>query len=461
MAKQQVRISNLIIPKFLDDFNSKMPRQIDEGGRGSTKTSKNSIKVAFTSLSEKDCSAVVLRRNTNKIRRSVFNEIKKGLSRLGLLEKKNYKATVSPFQITVKKTNNKIYFTGIESIDDIKGMVDPDRPIKLVWIEELTEFFDKSLEEGEELIDNIEATFSRGNNDWFVMLFSFNPPRNPNHPVMQWLNKMKKRNDVIHTHSTYLDVPQEWLGKAFIRQAEALKQSDEELYRHIYLGECVGTRGRIYKIKDEYLVTADVENNDYYDFYTMAVDIGLSKSATTFCLTGYSYIYENSERKLTAKVLEEYWHRNADHREIDQKEYKDYASDFIQFYKMCVNKYKRVPLEIRSDHDIMFLKELKRQFQQNKLNFSLVKKAIKYEINDRIQALKVMMSLGLLKFDKDKVPITIQAFKDALWNEDKANKGIDERLDDLTTNIDSLDCCEYSLEPFFCEMIRFEKSGVK
>ena len=48
-----------------------------------------------------------------------------------------------------------------------------------------------------------------------------------------------------------------------------------------------------------------------------------------------------------------------------------------------------------------------------------------------------------------------------LRNYYKVNKGIDERLDDLTTNIDSLDCCEYSLEPFFCEMIRFEKSGVK
>ena len=85
MPKQQIRISDLIIPKFLDNFNSKMPRQIDDGGRGSTKTSKNSIKVAFTSLSEKDCSAVVLRRNTNKIRRSVFNEIKKGLDNFLIL----------------------------------------------------------------------------------------------------------------------------------------------------------------------------------------------------------------------------------------------------------------------------------------------------------------------------------------------------------------------------------------
>lgn len=450
MPKQQIRISDLIIPKFLNDFNSKMPRQIDEGGRGSTKTSKNSIKVDFTVLNEKNCSAVVLRRNTNKIRRSVFNEIKKGLSRLGLLEKKNYKATVSPFQITVKKTNNKIYFTGIESIDDIKGMVDPDRPIKLVWIEEVTEFFDKSLEEGEELIDNIEATFSRGNNDWFVMLFSFNPPRNPNHPVMQWLNKMKKRNDVIHTHSTYLDVPEEWLGKAFIRQAEALKQSDEELYRHIYLGECVGTKGRIYKIKDEYIkpIRVDSMGRPKYDFYTMAIDIGESQSATTFGMAGYWW---NGD-VLHCQYLEENYHKNYGLRESEQLDPDGYAGLFVDFYLKCFKKYGKYPIQIRIDQDPVFKKALKRKFAEYGLDFSKVKYAIKNDILVRIKAFNLMLPLGHFSFSPN-VPITVQAFKDALWNEKKALQGVDERLDDLTTNIDSLDCCEYSVEPYFNKII--------
>ena len=454
---EEIRLSKLIIPAFYPTFNTRTPRQIDEGGRGTTKTSKNAIQVSYSGISEKDCSIVVMRRNTNKIRRSVYSEVKKACSRLGLLEKIDYKATVSPFQIHFKDTGNNIFFTGVDSIDDVKGFVDENKPIKIVWIDELTEFFEKSVEEGEEMIDNIEATFSRGNDDWFVMMFSFNPPRNPNHPIMQWYNKMKKRNDVSHTHTTYLDVPQEWLGKSFIRQAEALKQSDEELYRHIYLGECVGTRGRIYTIKNSNLV--DTTDKRIFDFYTMGVDIGLSKSATTFCLTGFRYVNVNGERKLIARTLKEYCHRNSEHREIDQKEYPDYASDFVNFYKECVKEYDRAPLEIRCDHDIMFLKELKRQFNANKLNFSLVKKAIKNEILDRIKAVKIMLALGLLEFDKNTCPVIIQSFKDALWNEDKANKGIDERLDDLTTNIDSLDCCEYSLEPFFKEIVAYRKGS--
>ena len=43
-------------------------------------------------------------------------------------------------QITYKPTGNTIYFTGNDSIDDTKGIIDEDKPIKLVVLDELTEF---------------------------------------------------------------------------------------------------------------------------------------------------------------------------------------------------------------------------------------------------------------------------------------------------------------------------------
>ena len=444
MNDKNVRLSEIIAPFFHKTFLSKKPNQIDSGGRASTKTSKNALKVVYHILNEKDCSAIVLRRHTNKLRRSVYSEIKKAFSRLGLSENIHYKSTVSPFEITYLGNGNKIYFSGVENYESLKGFIDESRPIKIVWIEELTEFFDKSLEDGEELISNIEATFSRGNHDWFFILYSFNPPRNPNHAIMRWTAKMRKRDDVIYTHTTYLEVNPEWLGTSFLQQAERLKEYDEELYRHTYLGECVGTRGRIYTIKEEY--TKEVES--YYDFYTMAIDIGESKSATTFCLVGFRY--ENL--KLKAHLLEEFHHRNHDLREVDQLDFEGYAIMFIDFYNKCVEKYGRHPLQIRIDHDVMFKKALKVQFTKNKLNYSLVRLAIKNKINDRINAFKIMLASGLFHFSKN-CPITIQAFKDALWNEKKADKGIDERLDDLTTNIDSLDCVEYAVEPYFNKII--------
>ena len=447
--KQEVKrysLSDIIVPKFQNNFNSEIPNQINKGGRGRGATSTKAARIAYQAIATKGKSFVILRRHSNKIRRSVFKEIKKALLRLGLLEGKDYKSTVQPFEIEILENGNKIYFTGIDSIDDVKGMVDEKNPIKEVWIEEITEFFNKNIDEGEDLINHIIATFARGNDEGFIMHYTFNPPTNPNHPANIWLKKMEKRPDFLIEEGTYLDVPKEWLGQAFIDQAQSLKEADELLYRNVYLGESVGTKGLIYTIKDNYIID---KKRDYYDFFQMAIDIGESKSATTFCLVGFYYV----NGKLNAHLLEEYYHLNDKAAQLEEKDFTDYAEDFIKFYKTCVNRYGRKPLEIRIDHDVMFAKALKKKFQENLMNFSIVKKCRKMHINNRIKGVKVLLAYNQIKFHKD-CKITIQAFKDALWNEKKSQKGIDERLDDLTTNIDSLDCFEYAVETQFSNMIK-------
>ena len=58
--------------------------------------------------------------------------------------------------------------SGSDGIDDTKGIIDEDKPIKLVVLDELTEFFDDG--EGEDELTNIEATFVRGNKGGFQMI---------------------------------------------------------------------------------------------------------------------------------------------------------------------------------------------------------------------------------------------------------------------------------------------------
>ena len=129
------------------------------------------------------------------------------------------------------------------------------------------------------MLSNIEATFSRGNEDYFMMMYSFNSRQEIQIiQLMRWLKKMEKRSDVILLTADYRDVPKEWLGSAFIKQAEMLKLHDEELYNNVYLGMCVGTRGRIYKIVPEHIKP---EMKDF-DFYTSSIDIGESKSGNKF-----------------------------------------------------------------------------------------------------------------------------------------------------------------------------------
>ena len=50
---------------------------------------------------------------------------------------------------------------------------------------------------------------------------------------------------------------------------------------------------------------------------------------------------------------------------------------------------------------------------------------------------------------------TIQAFEEAVWDDDKD----DVRLDDGSTNIDSLDAQEYSSEPYMGIMMDLKRKG--
>ena len=278
----KINISKIIAPHFWNTFNSKKPHQIDVGGRGSTKSSKNTIKVGYHCLTEEKCSAIIIRKYQNTLRNSVYSEMKRALSRLGLIESVDYTSSVSPMKIRLYNGNN-IYFAGLDNYEKLKGFIDESRPIKIVLFSEVTEFTD------EDEIQQVTATFSRGNDDWFINLYEYNPPKNKYEWINEWCERMSKRPDVVVTHSDYRTVPPEWLGKRFIEEAEQLKIYDEKRYRHIYLGEVVGLDGLIFNYDLINIVdTKHIEENRLKCIYIdLALDVGYSTSATTCLAIGY------------------------------------------------------------------------------------------------------------------------------------------------------------------------------
>ena len=71
------RISDLIIPKFWPAFNDREhTHKILTSGRAGTKSSEAAIEVVYKIVSEEDCSAVVIRKRHNKLRKTVYKEIK-------------------------------------------------------------------------------------------------------------------------------------------------------------------------------------------------------------------------------------------------------------------------------------------------------------------------------------------------------------------------------------------------
>lgn len=278
-----MKISQQIAPSFRTTFNSHKMHQIYKGGRGSTKTSMISLKIVFNCLNENNCSVVILRKHQNQLRKSVYKEIKRACKRLGLVENVHYKATTSPMEIKFTDNGNTIYFAGGDDFETVKGTIDEDKLIKIVWFEEATGW------DNVEDIDQIIATFTRGNNDWFMALYSFNPPKNKFSWINKWCEEMASRDGVLVSSTDYRTVPLEWLGQMFIDEAERMKRYDNKRYRWIYLGEVIGMEGMIYNPEQFEWVEQDyLEKNKvrilYNDFST---DGGHQTSATTCGCFGY------------------------------------------------------------------------------------------------------------------------------------------------------------------------------
>lgn len=256
----------------------------------------------------------------------MYKEMLRGLNRLRV-PKSAFKITKSPMEITYKKHGTTIYFSGSDGIDDTKGIIDEEKPIKLVILDELTEFFDDG--EGEDELTNIEATFVRGNSSGFQMIYLYNPPKNPNAEINQWCKKMEKRDDCIHIHTTYKDVPIAWLGQDLIDSAEEMKKTDLKMYRWVWLGESTGIDDAIYYMFNQSHI-GEPKEGQKFPIIGIGGDYG-QQNATTFQAAGLDL----GGKKL--RGLGEYYHsgRETGH----QKSPSEYARDFVGFAAGLGEKY--------------------------------------------------------------------------------------------------------------------------
>lgn len=321
--KKQVRISEIIIPKYQAIFNDRTYKHIIlTSGRAGTKSSFAGVRGIYQIVSDASGSVVVLRKRHNKLRKTVYKEMLRGINRL-CISKKKFKITKSPMEITYTKHGTTMYFAGSDGIDDTKGIIDEEKPIKLVIIDELTEFFDDG--EGEDELTNIEATFARGNKGDFQMIYLFNPPKNPNSDIVKWMRKMEQRPDCIHIHTDYRDVPPDWLGPDLIQSAETLRETDERQYNWVWLGQSIGIDEVIYYMFSE-SHTADppVPGKDRFPIIGIGGDYG-QQNATTFQAAGLDLV----KKKL--RGLGEYYHSGRETGK--QKAPSEYAQDFVEFVR--------------------------------------------------------------------------------------------------------------------------------
>lgn len=249
------------------------------GGRGSTKSSFVSIVVVLLLLMNPNCHAVVLRKVANTIRHSVFNQVMWALDELQVLHL--FKVNNSSFTMTYLPTGQQILFFGVDDKTKIKSTKLPFGYVGIVWYEELDQFA------GMEEIRNLNQSLLRGGPTYWCF-YSYNPPKSRDNWVNQESLYLEK--DRLISHTTYLDVPREWLGDQFFLEAEKLKEKREELYRHEYLGEVIGTGGDVFSnVTDKRMSDEDVAA---FDHLCYGLDFGFAVDPLAFVCMHYDRKHE-------------------------------------------------------------------------------------------------------------------------------------------------------------------------
>lgn len=303
-----------------------------KGGRGSTKSTTVGMTIVELMKNNHDIHAVVCRKVGNTIKDSVYNKIKWAIGKQEFTEK--FDSKLSPMEITLKATGQKIYFRGADDPDKIKSINPEFGYIGILWFEELDQFA------GPEEIRKIEQSAIRGGNLAWIFK-SFNPPKTMNN----WANKYvlePKENRIVHS-STYLDVPKEWLGQPFVDEAEHLKEVNPNAYEHEYMGIANGNGGNVF----EYLEIRDITDEEIVrmDRIFAGVDYGWYPDA--FC---YLRTYYDSAREKIYLIDELYvnkWSNSKTADWIKKKGYDDYTMICDSAEPKSVNDFRDAGLPAR------------------------------------------------------------------------------------------------------------------
>ena len=238
-----INMKDVIIPVFADPLQDilqhKHTHYVFEGGRGSTKSSLISEAIPLIMLDNPNAHAVVFRKVGNTMKNSVWSQIVWGINKLGLDPLFHIpKSIASP--ITLKHTGQQILFFGLDDPQKVKSVKLPFGYIAITWFEELDQYSGEK-----ELRTVLQSTMRGGDKFWDFR--SFNPPISNMNWANQYALDARGRKNTLVTKNTYLDVPEEWLGPAFIDEANDLKETNYKAYQHEYLGIPVGTGGNVFE----------------------------------------------------------------------------------------------------------------------------------------------------------------------------------------------------------------------
>ena len=274
----------------------------------------------------------------------------------------------------------------------------------------------------------VNQALARCSVDGARLWFSCNP-QSPSHWFhTDWIERHRERN-ALYLHFAMTDNP-------------ALSEKTLERYRSMYSGVFydryirglwVAADGLIYQQfaddKERYLIDKPPDNIMYA---VIGLDFGGSKSAHAMTLTGFTSGFKQ------VILLDEYYHNNLRSGRLSPKQLEE---AFVDFVRRAKSKYKVYEAYCDSAEQTL-IEGLTVAAIRARLGIE-VRNAIKGPINDRIAFYNSLMAQDRFKIMRH-CTAHIKALEEAVYDDSKPVK--DVRLDNGTTDIDSLDSMEYSTE---------------
>jgi len=266
-------------------------------------------------------------------------------------------------------------------------------------------------------------------------------PGNPLHFFNQnWIKKCREKN-LIYIHFKMEDNPS--LSKEML---ERYKNTYFGVFFQRYiLGLWVAAEGVIYKLfaekPEDYLMSYEDAKKLEYQVINIGVDFGGNGSGHSFTATGITPDY----KEVIALASERHLDKDIDPEKLDKL--------FVEFVKMILNDFGYVDYIYCDSAEQTLIRGFRKALIKNDLGHLKVRNALKSAIIDRIRAMNRLLTQQRFYYT-ERCETLKNALSSALW--DEKQKVEDIRLDDGSTDIDSLDSYEYSFERQISKLIKYE-----
>lgn len=180
----------------------------------------------------------------------------------------------------------------------------------------------------------------------------------------------------------------------------------------------------------------------------LGVDFGGSASGHSFTATavtrGYRLVVALASELIPCKD------RSGNQIEIDPEMLGNMFCDFVQ---KILGVYGFVTTVFCDSAEQTLIAGIRSSLRKRGLGWIRVENALKTEINDRINALSILMAQGRFFYVQNQCNSLETALCTAVWDPDEVTKNV--RLDDGTSDIDSLDSFEYTYERRISQLIKY------